>query len=361
MLFYHQGIIEHRKFPELSLTGVLPKNSLLVFNNSKVIPARIIFRNHTGASIELFLLEPYRSDHQSTLSAQSTCYWTCLIGNRKRWKPTQSLQLELNHLMLTANWEDSESNVIRFSWNGRIPFAKVLETLGEVPLPPYLKREATPEDKTRYQTVYAATQGAVAAPTAGLHFTPEILDELKRVNVSLENMTLHVGAGTFLPVKDENALIHKMHEEVFICTRQNLENLANHQGPIIPVGTTSMRMLESLYWIGVKAISGARDSLDLDQNFPYDNEGQCLEPKVIFEALTKTFPNGLQCTTSIFIRPGYTFRLCKGLITNFHQPKSTLLMLIAALVGPNWKKIYQEALKNGYRFLSYGDSSLLLP
>lgn len=361
MLLYHKGKIEHRNFPEITTLGVLPENALLVFNNSKVIPARIIFKNPNGASIELFLLEPFKLDHYSALGATSTCSWNCLIGNRKRWKLEQSLQLEVGQLNLSATWEFPEANVVRFNWTNGIPFAKVLETIGEVPLPPYLNRDATPEDHSRYQTVYATTEGAVAAPTAGLHFTDEILTELKRKNFRLENMTLHVGAGTFLPVKDENALHHKMHEEVFICSNQNLKNLASHTGPIIPVGTTSMRMLESLYWIGLKSIKGYEDPFSLDQNFPYENDGQPLEAKVVFEALAERFPNGLQGTTSIFIRPGYSFRVCNGLITNFHQPQSTLLMLIAALVGPDWKKIYKEAIENDYRFLSYGDSSLLIP
>lgn len=361
LLCYHSGKIEHRKFPEITHGGLLPEHSLLVFNNSKVIPARIIFKNATGASIELFLLEPYHTDHLTALSAKSSSTWSCMVGNRKRWKKGQLLLLDINNIRLTAAWEYHESNIVRFTWTNDIPFAKVLESLGEVPLPPYLNRDATPEDHSRYQTVYATTEGAVAAPTAGLHFTDEILGELERKNFKLENMTLHVGAGTFLPVKDEDAQNHKMHEEVFICSRQNLENLANHTGPVIPVGTTSMRMLESLYWIGIKTIKGLGDTYNLDQNFPYEYDGHLLKAREVFEALAKQFPNGLQCTTSIFIRPGYNFRVCNGLITNFHQPKSTLLMLIAALVGPHWKSIYREALENDYRFLSYGDSSLLIP
>ena len=365
LLNYQSGSISDYAFSQIAER--LPAQSLLVFNNSKVFPARLVFNRATGARIEIFLLEPLEKSHDSIMHSVNNCKWTCMIGNRKKWKQDELLQCAgKNGLLLKAGLLDE--SVVEFSWHPEtLTFESVLNELGNIPLPPYLNREANEQDKERYQTVYASVTGAVAAPTAGLHFTKAIFEELRATGIKTDYLTLHVGAGTFLPVKSENALEHTMHAEVAVFSRENLKNLIQQSGPVIAVGTTAMRSLESLYWIGVNLIlfKVEPQGSHLPQEFPYQQLNQLPDVREslasIIRYLEKHELENFSATTSIFIRPGYNFRICSGLITNFHQPRSTLLLLVAALIGDDWKKVYKHALDNEYRFLSYGDSSLLLP
>jgi len=381
LLVYRQGSLAHGRFDQIG--DFLPKHSLLVFNNTKVIPARLLFRrpggpDGPGALIELLLLEPVAPSGLllEAMEATETTTWACLIGNRKRWKEkTGSWRLAVGNgeaVTLRAELVDSERAQVRFSWEpGGVSFAEILHHAGKIPLPPYLKREATDADRETYQTVYAQPEGAVAAPTAGLHFTERVLTDLRERGFGEEFLTLHVGAGTFQPVKVENALDHRMHGEQVIITRQNVENLLGSLGRIIPVGTTSMRSLETLYWLGVKlsrqlAVSGWQSSsmFHIGQFEPYQTPNPPSPAEalgMVLETMRRHHLDQLVGTTEIMIMPGYEFRLCRGLITNFHQPGSTLILLVAALLGPDWRRVYDEALAQGYRFLSYGDSSLLLP
>lgn len=365
LLQYNKGKISHHIFKEIP--ALLPENSMLVFNNTKVIPARIFFTKSTGALIEIFLLEPVKPYIQRELAmkAASPVQWQCMIRNLKKWK-NEKLTLHYNNtIILTATLTDRENQVVELAWEGKETFAEIIEKYGKIPLPPYLHREATEEDVITYQTVYAKQKGAVAAPTAGLHFTDNVLGDLVRKRISMEYLTLHVSAGTFQPIKANDVQQHKMHEEEIIITRSNLNKLINHQGPVIPVGTTSMRTLESTYWFGVKLLQDLDEEFFIEQMIPYQNYDKLPSAKTAFRAvldhLVAKEVDNIIGKTEIFIYPGYTFRVCNGLITNFHLPGSTLILLIAALVGDNWRKIYEEALNNDYRFLSYGDSSLLLP
>jgi S-adenosylmethionine:tRNA ribosyltransferase-isomerase len=278
------------------------------------------------------------------------------------------LRSEKNGVKLNAELINSDESIVEFSWSAEKTWSEILQLFGDVPLPPYIKRSTNNSDKERYQTIYSSTPGAVAAPTAGLHFTPEILERLRSKGIAEEFLTLHVSAGTFQPIKNDVATQHHMHEERIYFTKQNIENLSSQVGKIIPVGTTSCRSLESLYWYGVQLISLGSKKLvefNIDQNFPYrftslpPSRQQALS--AILDKMNELKITELSGSTSIFIHPGYTFRMTDGLITNFHQPGSTLLLLIAALIGDNWKNLYDSALKEGYRFLSYGDSSLLFP
>lgn len=361
LLTYKEGEIQHHAFKELP--DQLPKDSLLVFNDTKVLPARLLFRNPTGAIIEVFLLKPLHGDYAQALGCTGTVSWECLIGNKKKWKPEHRLELQLEELQLVASLTDGG---IQLDWlPSQLTFAEVIERTGKIPLPPYLNRESTAEDKNRYQTIYAQEAGAVAAPTAGLHFTSEILSELSKKGISKATLTLHVGAGTFLPVKSEDATQHRMHSEFFRVSRETIESLTRHNGPIIAVGTTSMRTLESLYWIGHHLMVGGNLPDGLDQEYAYSAHETTANRKNILNRLVAHLETNrishVEGSTSIFIRPGYEMRICNGLITNFHQPKSTLLMLVQALIGDEWKRVYHEALAKNYRFLSYGDSSLLIP
>jgi S-adenosylmethionine:tRNA ribosyltransferase-isomerase len=365
LLNYQRGSISDYAFSQIA--KCLPAQSLLVFNNSKVFPARLIFNRPTGARIEIFLLEPLEKNHESIMRSVNRCKWKCMIGNRKKWKQDELLQCTgKNGLLLTADLQDE--SIVEFSWHPEtLTFESVLNELGNIPLPPYLNREANEQDKERYQTVYASVTGAVAAPTAGLHFTNAIFEDLQAIGIKTDYLTLHVGAGTFLPVKSENALEHTMHAEVAVFYLENLKNLIQHSGPVIAVGTTAMRSLESLYWIGVNLILFKVDpqGSHLPQEFPYQLFNNLPDVRKSLVSIINYLENhnltNFSASTSIFIRPGYNFRICKGLITNFHQPRSTLLLLVAALIGDDWRKVYKHALDNGYRFLSYGDSSLLLP
>lgn len=350
----------------------LPKDALLVFNETKVIRARLQFHKVTGSRIEVFCLEP-ENDYQMAFSAASPVRWKCLIGNAKRWKEGRlSMELTVGGEPVTLHAERLNQNdqyaEIEFSWMPEtLPFASVLEAAGEIPLPPYLHRDAEPADRDRYQTVFARYDGSVAAPTAGLHFTQPLIAALHEQGFAFDEVTLHVGAGTFKPVSTETIGEHAMHSETIVVRKSFIQNLIQHIGkPIVPVGTTSTRTLESLYWIGVmlKEQGMEQHPLHVDQWFPYE----CHEPlsatealQTIVDYLDKHDLTRLEASTALMIAPSYKMRVITGLITNFHQPKSTLLLLVSALIGERWKDCYRYALDHGFRFLSYGDSCLFLP
>jgi S-adenosylmethionine:tRNA ribosyltransferase-isomerase len=367
LLHYQSGKIEHRIFKQLP--EVLPKNAVLYFNDTRVIPARLIFKKESGAKIEIFLLEPVapHSLYQLAISAKSPCRWKCSIGNLKRWKDGSLLEkkLEIDYI-IKAELIDRQNGIVEFSWNSsQLLFSEILHEAGKVPLPPYINREVERDDEERYQTVYSAEQGAVAAPTAGLHFTDEVLEELEKKGIRKEFLTLHVSAGTFLPVKSDNMLDHDMHHEQIIIKKENVNTLLQADKKIIAVGTTAMRTLESLYWWAAKLKIDPQAKFNIEKLFPYEkglpNISRMEAAQIILDYFERNKIESFTGETSIFIFPGYTFRNCDGLITNFHQPGSTLILLVAAFVGADWQKIYSEALLNNYRFLSYGDSSFLIP
>ena len=367
LLVYQNGEVKHQQFTDLS--DFLPSNSTLVFNDTKVIPARLHFTRSTGAIIEVFLLNPIlpSSVMAVAMEAKNTAVWKCVVGNKKKWKTDEVLrishQITDQEITLSVSWENQDENQVRFRWNSDLQFSEIIEEFGKIPLPPYLNRAAENSDIEDYQTVYSKIEGAVAAPTAGLHFTDSVLNKIAAKGIKNVYITLHVGAGTFMPVKHDNALEHPMHNEQLVFTKEAIQGLIENIDSLIPVGTTSMRSLESLYWYGVKLIQNLESDFFIEKLFPY--EDQILPTsKEALEAVLAKFDgqNTLVGQTEILIFPGYEFKLCKGLVTNFHQPQSTLLLLVAALVGETkWKEIYQEALQNDYRFLSFGDSSLLIP
>ncbi len=371
LLVYRGGEITHATFRDLA--DFIPSGSFLVFNNTKVIPARLLFTKPTGTIIELFLLNPLPADQPMSLAMdqRESAVWQCMIGNRKRWKPEETLKITLDSpngpIQLTATYADYERMTVEFSWKpANESFAHIVELAGRIPLPPYLKRDATDADRTTYQTIYSRNEGAVAAPTAGLHFTERVFDSLISRGIGHDYLTLHVGAGTFQPIKTDDVRQHTMHAEQVVYTRQNLLNIRQHIDNLLPVGTTSMRSLESLYWFGVKQLRNLPSPLNLDQHLAYSiSEADQPTPAEAVDAMIKYMDERnietLVAHTGIYITPGYTLKLCRGIITNFHQPGSTLILLISALVGTDWQHIYKEALTNEYRFLSYGDSSLLLP
>ncbi|MFZ6012733.1 MAG: S-adenosylmethionine:tRNA ribosyltransferase-isomerase [Bacteroidota bacterium] len=373
LLFYHSGKIEHTRF--YTLADHLPENSFLFFNDTKVIPARLQFKKETGAEIEIFLLNPLQPSSLlvEAMHATTTCVWKCTIGNLKRWTPGNVLKKNAHGIMLSATLINRQEGIVKFDWitvqsspsTTSLSFAEIVRLSGETPLPPYLKREAEASDRERYQTIYSKYEGAVAAPTAGLHFTDKIFESLRHKGIRHDFLTLHVSAGTFQPIKTEDAHQHVMHEEQIIVSRQNLKNLLMADRFIVPVGTTSMRTLESLYWFGVKLLTERNAEFNITQYDPYrrhdDLPSKETSLRKVEDYMFQKQTDMLIGSTSIFIRPGYTFRVCQGLITNFHQPASTLILLVAAFTGNDWKKIYNEALHNDYRFLSYGDSSLLIP
>lgn len=355
-----------------SLSQYIPSGSLMVFNQTKVIRARLIFQTSTGAQIEIFCLEPLSGEEQvSALSAKGQVKWKCFVGNAKRWKQDR-LTLTLNpngeevllHAELIEKREDY--SIILFSWTpDALTWAEVLDLSGKMPLPPYIKRDASSEDEESYQTVYARIKGSVAAPTAGLHFTDRVLEDLRAHTVQLAYTTLHVGAGTFKPIKSHSIETHEMHEEELVIEKTFVQQLlANDGKPLVAVGTTSVRCIESLYWIAVKIKAGAHtvSEMNVQQWDPY-NLSTSLKSSEALQILLSWFDehelDRLSIKTAILIVPGYQFRFVNLLITNFHQPESTLMLLIAAFAGKNWGKIYQYALENDFRFLSYGDSSLL--
>ena len=350
----------------------LPNDTLLVFNETKVIRARLQFRKATGSRIEVFCLEP-EQDYQVAFATTSPVRWKCLIGNSKRWKEgplTMELPMGNGSVLLEARRiaQNDQYAEIEFSWSPQsLPFAAVLDAAGEIPLPPYLHRDAEPADRDRYQTVFARYNGSVAAPTAGLHFTQSLIAALHERGFVFDEVTLHVGAGTFKPVATETIGQHAMHSETVIVRKSVIENLISHFGkPIVPVGTTSTRTLESLYWIGVmlKEQGTALRQLHVEQWYPYENHEALSAPEALQCILTYLGLHGLtrlEATTALMIAPSYKMRVITGLITNFHQPKSTLLLLVSALIGDRWRDCYRYALDHGFRFLSYGDSCLFLP
>lgn len=359
LLLYNHGSIRHLDFQ--SVLTIIPDHSLLVFNNTKVIPARLKFQKSTGARIEVFLLEPIRPDHvlETAMNAKNECRWDCMIGNAKKWTAGTILELKIDSKVSLRATRSGEQEVT-FYWNGDLPFAEILSKTGQTPLPPYINREPEKEDHDRYQTVYSAIKGAVAAPTAGLHFTTDILENLKEKH-TLDHVTLHVSAGTFQPITSTVG-DHAMHREQIIIEKSTIENLIKKDS-VIAVGTTSMRTLESLFWYGVELQNG-KEEFSISKLLPYQSKtvpvrNQSLES--VLEYMDKNNLEKLTGHTELFIAPGYDFKICDGLSTNFHMPGSTLLMLVAAFIGSNWKKLYQEAMEHDYRFLSYGDTSLLFP
>jgi S-adenosylmethionine:tRNA ribosyltransferase-isomerase len=368
LLVYKDGETVHQQFPDL--VKELPADSLLVFNNTKVIPARAHFQKETGATIEILLLHPEQPTQviNDAMLVTQTCVWECMIGNKKRWKKADVLSTVISvlgeSLRLEVAYVDYEKNHVRLSWDREIAFLDVVKALGEIPLPPYLNRETEELDKQTYQTVYADRDGAVAAPTAGLHFTEQVFEKLNAKGVKRSFLTLHVGAGTFQPIKASTVTEHRMHSEQVVFSRELIDELLAGIGSVIPVGTTSMRSLESLYWYGVKLFRKETTAFQIEKLYPYPFEENELPNAVESLTAVADYMDEQRLTqlvgeTEIFIFPGYQFRICKGIITNFHQPGSTLILLVAALVGEDWRRIYDEALTHDYRFLSYGDSSLL--
>lgn len=369
LLVFRNGEITHKLFAEI--TSVLPVDSCLIFNNTKVIPARILIEKSTGAHIELFLLRPNLTQNFTDILKSNTqsMVWEALVGNKKRWKVndqlTKSIKVEGNEVEIIFRWKNREENLIEILWDKAISMSSLLDEIGKTPLPPYMDREAEEQDVDRYQTVFSKELGAVAAPTASLHFTPATFEALEQHKVDTLFLTLHVGAGTFLPVKEENVSNHPMHREQVVISKEFILDLLKIKGKFVPVGTTSMRALESLYWSGVYLLENPGvllDSLIIPKEFAYQKR-EIVQKTTALQAvvnyLDSTQKNQWVFETEMLIMPGYSFRYCDALITNFHQPKSTLLVLIAALVGNQWKEIYETALENDYRFLSYGDSSLL--
>lgn len=373
LLIYNKGVVGEDVFYNLS--NHLPKGTLMVFNNTKVIQARMHFRKETGALIEIFLLEPAApSDYELMFQTTNRCSWYCLVGNLKKWKDGV-LKVESEGFNLTAKrlGEHGTSQLIEFEWTGGMSFAEVIDAVGELPIPPYLNRETQESDKTTYQTVYSKIKGSVAAPTAGLHFTDRVLQSLDEHGIEREELTLHVGAGTFKPVKSERIADHEMHTEFISVRRETLEKLIRHDAKAIAVGTTSVRTLESLYYMGLKVLANpdiAEEQLHVQQWEPYDglqvkDNGLQITAKDALQALLEWMKhhelNVLHSSTQIIIAPGYDYKIVKMLVTNFHQPQSTLLLLVSAFVKGDWHKIYDYALAHDFRFLSYGDSSLLIP
>lgn len=369
LLVYKNNQVHENKFK--NLLSELPKGSSLIFNNTKVVNARLYFQKTTGATIELFCLEPHDSyaDLQIALQETHKVYWNCLIGNAKKWKEGK---LTAKHILansstieLSAEITEKHSDyyTVLFEWNTAATFAEVLEVAGNLPIPPYLNRETEESDKIAYQTVYSAINGSVAAPTAGLHFTDELLNELRENGIQTLETTLHVGAGTFKPVSAEKLADHDMHSEEIVLTRPFLTSLISAlNAPLVCVGTTSLRTLETIYWMGVKLLNGAKTihEVQVQQWDPYESyENSNISPQQAVEAVLNFLPEeSLSIKTQIIITPAYSIKMVEAIITNFHQPKSTLLLLIAAFTK-NWRNIYDYALSNEFRFLSFGDSSLL--
>ena len=374
LLLYRHGEVTEDVFHNIA--QYLPKGALMVFNNTKVIQARLHFRKETGALIEVFLLEPYMpADYEQMFQTTGHCSWLCMIGNLKKWKEgtlKRTFDVKGKEVTLVAERKEDvhKSYRVDFSWDASdVSWAELLDAVGELPIPPYLNRETQESDKTTYQTVYSKIKGSVAAPTAGLHFTPEVLADIDRHGIDREELTLHVGAGTFKPVKSEEIQDHEMHTEYICVHRQTLEKLIRHEAKAIAVGTTSVRTLESLYYIGVKlekTLDLSEEELHVRQWEPYENVvAKPITPlkaiENILAYLDKHGLSALHASTQIIIAPGYEYNIVKMLVTNFHQPQSTLLLLVSAFVHGDWRKIYDYALAHDFRFLSYGDSSLLIP
>ena len=371
LLVYRKGEVGEDVF--YHLPDYLPKGALMVFNNTKVIQARMHFRKETGALIEVFLLEPAEpTDYELMFQTTGHCAWYCLVGNLKKWKEgtlTREIRIENLELRVSATRGPihGTSHRIDFAWDGNVSFAEIIDAMGELPIPPYLNRETQESDKTTYQTVYSKIKGSVAAPTAGLHFTPEVLADIDAHGIDREELTLHVGAGTFKPVKSEEIEGHEMHTEFISVRRQTIEKLIAHGGEAIAVGTTSVRTLESLYYMGLKVMQNpelSEEQLHVAQWEPYSEVREISTVESLTALRDWMDVHGLEVlhsSTQIIIAPGYDYHIVKMLVTNFHQPQSTLLLLVSAFVKGDWHKIYDYALAHDFRFLSYGDSSLLIP
>ena len=369
LLVYEGEKITDSVFSKLS--DYIPGDSLMVFNNTKVIQARLHFKKTTGAQIEIFCLEPYSpNDYLLNFQQTKSCSWVCLIGNLKKWKEGELVKeiiVEGQPVTIMAKriQSNGDSHIVEFEWNNsHYAFSELLDATGELPIPPYLNRETEEQDKQTYQTVYSKIEGSVAAPTAGLHFTPEVFESLSRKEIKTAEITLHVGAGTFRPVKSEQIGDHIMHSEFISVRKEIIEQLLNHKGKIIAVGTTSVRTLESLYYLGELLEKESNPILKVSQWQPYNSSNNIPAKKSlknILDYLNAHNLNTIVADTQIIIAPEYKFKIVDGIVTNFHQPQSTLLLLVSAFLGDGkWKAIYNHALNNGYRFLSYGDSSLLL-
>ena len=383
LLLYRKGEVGEDVF--YNLPQYLPEGALMVMNNTRVIQARLHFRKETGALIEIFLLEPAMPrDYEQMFQQISRCQWLCLVGNQKKWIArntstpgskkdvalTREISIKGTKITVTATHkgEVGTSQLIELEWTGNVSFAEVIDVMGELPIPPYLNRETQESDKTTYQTVYSKIKGSVAAPTAGLHFTERVLSDIDARGIEREEVTLHVGAGTFRPVKSETIGDHPMHTEYIAVRRHTIERLLAHNGEAIAVGTTSVRTLESLYYMGLKVLQTpdiAEDQLHVNQWEPYDVHRSTFNVQRVLQALLDWMLRNeltvLHSSTQIIIAPGYDYKIVKMLITNFHQPQSTLLLLVSAFVHGDWHKIYDYALAHDFRFLSYGDSSLLIP
>lgn len=389
LLIYNHGKISEDSFQ--NLPQYLPADALMVFNNTRVIQARLHFRKETGALIEVFLMEPAQpADYERMFQTTSRCSWLCMVGNLKKWKEgslKRDFEIKGNTLTLSATIDRTRTETkgggtnywVDFTWNNtNVNFADILDAVGELPIPPYLNRNTEESDKTTYQTVYSKIKGSVAAPTAGLHFTDRVLQAIDTKGITREEVTLHVGAGTFKPVKTDEIEGHNMHSEYIVAHRHTFERLLMHDCQAIAVGTTSVRTLESLYYIGVKLVQNPNtpeEELHVCQWEPYDlphnDEGLVIvdgEPvsaskaiQAILDYLDHDNLEALHTSTQIIIAPGYEYKIVKMLVTNFHQPKSTLLLLVSAFLHGDWRKAYQHALDNGFRFLSYGDANLLIP
>lgn len=372
LLVYRDGQISESAFK--GIAHEIPTNALMISNNTQVIHARLLFKRATGAQVEVFCIEPLdHLDYQLAFASKQSCIWKCMVGNAKRWKEGEVLSKDVEtpngtiQLTVEKQGKSGELFVVKFSWNNpSLFFAELLHHAGILPLPPYLNRDTEVSDEDRYQTIYAKVQGSVAAPTAGLHFTDAVFETLAAKHISRDEVTLHVGAGTFKPVKSDTLAEHEMHEETLFVTLSTLQNIYNcilEKRMLVAVGTTSTRTLESLYWHGVKLIQqNAQNLVTISQWTPYETDTDIPAAesiKAIIDYLESHNETVLQGSTQIIIAPGYTFRIVNALITNFHQPENTLILLIAAFVGKDWKKIYDYALQNNYRFLSYGDSSIL--
>ena len=364
LLTYANGTIGEDVFSNLK--SHLPKDAVLVFNDTKVLAARLYFQRKTGAKIEIFCLEPFKLTVEQALTSKSACEWQCMVGNLKRFKDGEILELSIAGTILKASIVERRFSdvIIRFEWDGNVEFSDILHEAGEIPLPPYLNRETELADQENYQTVYAKNEGAVAAPTAGLHFVDSQLTDLQKGGHELAYLTLFVGAGTFRSVKADKLVDHDMHQERIVITRNTIQQLADQQDKIVCVGTTSLRSLESLYWLAVKI----HETKNLNELFVSQEDAYKLAGdwnwneacNYLLHVLDKTGKDKVDFHSALFIMPGYKWKAINGLITNFHQPKSTLLALVSAWIGPDWLKVYDYALKNDFRFLSYGDSSILL-
>lgn len=371
LLCYNNGELNIRSFSDLP--ELLPVESLLIFNNTRVIHARILFKKATGAMVEIFCLSPSEpKDYALSFLQTEKAVWTCMVGNAKRWKQ-DDLALDLDGSMgkvrLTARKLSTlnQEHEVAFSWdNPEYSFSDLLQIAGDLPIPPYLNRPTEESDEETYQTIYSQIEGSVAAPTAGLHFTSDVMERLNTKNISLAKVTLHVGAGTFKPVKAEQIGGHEMHTELISISRETIESMLNIKHQLIVVGTTSLRTIESLYYIGVKLLKynpPTTDNLMVEQWEPYDVNNNNFTPEESLKGILKYMESNnldvIIASTRIIIAQGYEFKFVDGLITNFHQPQSTLLLLVSAFVGEDWKSIYDFAMEHNFRFLSYGDSSLL--